>query len=190
MQPPAGFLGIGADAPRRAFPTASPTRRPHSFEGGKLHWIWAPYSIYQNVDLVRHPLRSRITRASPRHPPGLLTRTGIDRSMASKHGSAAMASPRRNVRFRSWGVRKLRSYSPAARLAAALNIVENFLNILYLYLAHAAQSPAAPLVGFASALMTLAKTVLYWVQEWYCGGCAVGHNDFKTLLVYWIIPNG
>lgn len=21
-------------------------------------------------------------------------------------------------------------------------------------------------------------------------GCAVGHNDLKTLIVYWIIPNG
>ncbi|KAJ7444563.1 hypothetical protein B0H11DRAFT_1747176 [Mycena galericulata] len=26
--------------------------RPRSMEGGDLHWIWAPYSIYQNVDLV------------------------------------------------------------------------------------------------------------------------------------------
>ncbi|KAJ7843109.1 hypothetical protein B0H14DRAFT_2779466 [Mycena olivaceomarginata] len=23
--------------------------RPRSMEGGDLHWIWAPYSIYQNV---------------------------------------------------------------------------------------------------------------------------------------------
>lgn len=74
--------------------------------------------------------------------------------------------------------------------AAALNIVENFMNIAYLYLAHVSGSPAAPLVGFASAVMTLSKTVLYWLQEFYCGGCAVGHNDLKTLIVYWIIPNG
>ncbi len=74
--------------------------------------------------------------------------------------------------------------------AAALNIVENFKNIAYLYLAHVAGSPAAPLLGFASAVMTLSKTVLYWLQEFYCGGCAVGHNDLKTLIVYWIIPNG
>jgi len=26
--------------------------RPRSFEGGDLHWLWKPYSIYQNVDLV------------------------------------------------------------------------------------------------------------------------------------------
>lgn len=26
--------------------------RPRSFHGGDLHWIWSPYAIYQNVDLV------------------------------------------------------------------------------------------------------------------------------------------
>ena len=79
---------------------------------------------------------------------------------------------------------------PYALPTAALNIVENFMNIGYLYLAHVAGSPAAPLLGFASAVMTLSKTVLYWLQEYYCGGCAVGHNDLQTLIVYWIIPNG
>ena len=74
--------------------------------------------------------------------------------------------------------------------SAALNIVENFFNIGYLYLAHVAGSPVAPLLGFTSAVMTLSKTVLYWLQEYYCGGCSVGHNDFNTLFVYWIIPNG
>ena len=64
------------------------------------------------------------------------------------------------------------------------------MNIGYLYLAHVAGSPAAPLLGFASAVMTLSKTVLYWLQEYYCGGCAGGHNDLQTLIVYWIIPNG
>ncbi|KIM27823.1 hypothetical protein M408DRAFT_329766 [Serendipita vermifera MAFF 305830] len=26
--------------------------RPRSFHGGDLHWIWKPYSLYQNIDLV------------------------------------------------------------------------------------------------------------------------------------------
>ncbi|OBZ78318.1 hypothetical protein A0H81_02264 [Grifola frondosa] len=71
-----------------------------------------------------------------------------------------------------------------------LNIVENFMNIAYLYLAHVVGTPVAPLVGFASAVMTLSKTVLYWVQEYYCNGCSVGHNSLQVLVVYWIIPNG
>ena len=79
---------------------------------------------------------------------------------------------------------------PFLTCSAALNIVENFFNLGYLYLAHVAGSPVAPLLGFTSAVMTLSKTVLYWLQEYYCGGCAVGHNDLQTLVVYWIIPNG
>ncbi|KAG5642870.1 hypothetical protein DXG03_002015 [Asterophora parasitica] len=38
--------------------------------------------------------------------------------------------------------------------------------------------------------MTLAKTVLYWLQEYYCGYCGIGHNSASDLVFYWIIPNG
>lgn len=53
---------------------------------------------------------------------------------------------------------------------AALNVVETLMNLGYLFLAHIAPTPVAPLLGFASAVMTLSKTVLYWAQEYYCGG--------------------
>ncbi|KAL7284251.1 hypothetical protein PYCCODRAFT_1430122 [Trametes coccinea BRFM310] len=89
-----------------------------------------------------------------------------------------------------YGIRALEQGDGFTNAQSALNIVENFMNIGYLYLAHVTGSPVAPLLGFASAVMTLSKTVLYWLQEYYCGGCAVGHNDLKTLIVYWIIPNG
>lgn len=75
-------------------------------------------------------------------------------------------------------------------LPAFLNLIENFMNIYYLYLAHVQNSPLAPLLGFASVVMTVSKTVLYWLQEYYCGFCSIGHNDFYTIVVYWIIPNG
>lgn len=29
---------------------------PRSMVGGDLHWIWTPYSIYQEVDLVRREI--------------------------------------------------------------------------------------------------------------------------------------
>jgi hypothetical protein len=71
-----------------------------------------------------------------------------------------------------------------------MNVIENSLNIYYLYLAYVAGSPTANFVAFSAALMTLAKTALYWVQEYYCNYCAVGHNSPYVLFVYWIIPNG
>jgi hypothetical protein len=71
-----------------------------------------------------------------------------------------------------------------------MNVIETLLNISYLYLAHIAQWPPAPIVGFVSAAMTLAKTALYWLQEYYCGYCAVGHNSFWNLIILWVVPNG
>lgn len=37
--------------------------------------------------------------------------------------------------------------------------------------------------------MTLAKTLLYVSQEYFCGFCAIGHNTFPGMLSYWILPN-
>lgn len=61
------------------------------------------------------------------------------------------------------------AYSSGCQYSALLNVIENLMNMYYLYLAHYAQSPVAPVLGFASIVMTLSKTVLYWAQEYYCG---------------------
>lgn len=80
--------------------------------------------------------------------------------------------------------------APSHHAVAFLTLVENFMNIGYLWLVHAQGSPAAPLLGFASALMTLSKTALYWLIEYYCGGCSIMHNDLQTLVAYWVLPMG
>ncbi|KAF9237464.1 hypothetical protein BU15DRAFT_63187 [Melanogaster broomeanus] len=72
---------------------------------------------------------------------------------------------------------------------ALLNLIETLTNLSYVYLAHVSGWSAAPVVGFAAATMTFWKTALYWLQEVYCGGCAVGHNTFKDLFVFYIFPN-
>ena len=64
------------------------------------------------------------------------------------------------------------------------------MNISYVYLAHVSEWPGAPLIGFGAALMTVAKTVLYWLQEYFCNFCAIGHNTLSDLLLLWILPNG
>ncbi|KAI0298967.1 hypothetical protein B0F90DRAFT_1729648 [Multifurca ochricompacta] len=89
-----------------------------------------------------------------------------------------------------YGIKALQDNNGFTNAQSLLNLIETALNVFYLYLAHVTKYPAASIVGFASIVMTLSKTVLYWSQEYYCGFCAVGHNDFKTLFLYWIIPNG
>lgn len=48
----------------------------------------------------------------------------------------------------------------------------------------------AVLVCFASAVMTVSKTVLYWANEAFSGFASIGHNDWSRLFWLWIIPNG
>ncbi|KAL1746135.1 hypothetical protein HDZ31DRAFT_34816 [Schizophyllum fasciatum] len=103
-----------------------------------------------------------------------------------------------------YGVRALEEGDGFPNAQAFLNILETLLSFVYLYLAHVAPSsrgspsssasptrgsPAAPLIGFAAALTTLWKTVLYWAQEVFCSGrgCTVAHNNWLDLLVYWIL---
>ncbi|EJU05867.1 hypothetical protein DACRYDRAFT_93032 [Dacryopinax primogenitus] len=73
---------------------------------------------------------------------------------------------------------------------ALLNLVENFINLTYLYSAHIAKSPVAPVIGFTGVVMTFSKTVLYWAQEYYCGYCKIGHNTISDITTLWVIPNG
>ncbi|KAL6300317.1 hypothetical protein BKA93DRAFT_819479 [Sparassis latifolia] len=89
-----------------------------------------------------------------------------------------------------YGVRAWEEHDGFPNAQSLLNIVENLLNITYLYLAHVSGTPVATLVGFASVVMTLSKTLLYWLQEYYCGWCSIGHNNLKDLIVLWVIPNG
>lgn len=94
-----------------------------------------------------------------------------------------------NVDF-VYGIKALEENSGFTNAQSFLNIVETLMNLAYVYLAHVSGWSPAPLIGFAAATMTLSKTVLYWLQEYYCGFCAIGHNTMSDLVVYWIIPNG
>jgi hypothetical protein len=89
-----------------------------------------------------------------------------------------------------YGVKALQEHSGFPNAQSILNLIETALNVFYVYLAHVVKYPAASVVGFASVAMTLSKTSLYWLQEYYCNLCDIGHNDLKTLVIYWIIPNG
>ncbi|KAI3336633.1 hypothetical protein HD806DRAFT_528228 [Xylariaceae sp. AK1471] len=84
-----------------------------------------------------------------------------------------------------------------------LNVIETFMYAYYawVYYQNAVSvggkkvvlgRPAATavLVAFSAAVMTLSKTLLYWLCEYYSGFDNIGHNAAKDLLFLWIIPNG
>ncbi|WWC92622.1 uroporphyrinogen-III C-methyltransferase [Kwoniella dendrophila CBS 6074] len=84
---------------------------------------------------------------------------------------------------------------------ALMNVIEVILALEYLYLRHTSprtsnktSNPAhsyhahAPLVGFAGALMTASKTALYFLQEYFCQWCMVGHNTRFTFWTFtWLL---
>ncbi|ORY34621.1 hypothetical protein BCR39DRAFT_513648 [Naematelia encephala] len=86
---------------------------------------------------------------------------------------------------------------------ALLNVIEVILNLEYLYLRHTSphrqqtinkdRRPRyhayAPIVGFSGALMTLSKTALYFLQEYFCDWCMVGHNTRFKFWTIWVASN-
>lgn len=70
-----------------------------------------------------------------------------------------------------------------------MNGIETLLNFTYLGLLKSGHVSVgqANLVGFSAALMTLSKTVLYWLIEPFSGYQHIGHNSLRDLIVLWIV---
>ncbi|KAK0631057.1 hypothetical protein B0T17DRAFT_529979 [Bombardia bombarda] len=132
--------------------------------GGSLHWpLWVPYALYGEVD----------------HMYG----------------------------FKQWNAGN--GFTSAQGF---LNAVETLMYLAYvgLWYRHGQVLPAgaaagqraqeravagragalAVVVGYSAAVMTLSKTVLYWMNEYFSGFDNIGHNDLFRLVFCFIIPNG
>ncbi|RDA82581.1 hypothetical protein CP532_0913 [Ophiocordyceps camponoti-leonardi (nom. inval.)] len=146
----ATLFWMAVSLPLVAWDTIYVLGRPHTMEGGALHWpLWVPYKLYGEVDYIY-----------------------------------------------GWKAFNARNGFTAAQ--GMLNLVESAMYLLYLGLFFRSPSrrldgrPAAVavLVGFSAAVMTLSKTVLYWMNEYYSGFDNIGHNTLLDLTFLWIIPNG
>ncbi|KAI7866061.1 hypothetical protein BDF14DRAFT_1818162 [Spinellus fusiger] len=79
---------------------------------------------------------------------------------------------------------------------AFMNLVECYLNLLYIWKlrcnknANDTTIAQASLIGFSGALLTLSKTVLYWLVEAFSGMAHTGHNSATNFVGLWMIPNG
>jgi len=139
--------------------------------GGKFHWpLWVPYDLYGKVDYI-------------------------------------------------YGWKAYNEHNGFTAAQTLLNVVETAMNFYYLYITYAygkqraghgrgAPKPTtvgflgqqraiegregvvALLVGYTAAVMTVSKTVLYGMNEYYSGFENIGHNSFRDLVFLWIIPNG
>ncbi|PFH56979.1 hypothetical protein XA68_15678 [Ophiocordyceps unilateralis] len=146
----ATLFWMAVSLPLVAWDTVYVLGRPHTMEGGALHWpLWVPYKLYGEVDHIY-----------------------------------------------GWKAFNARNGFTAAQ--GLLNLVETAMYLFYLGIFVGSPSrrltgrPAAVavLVGFSAAVMTLSKTLLYWMNEYYSGFDNIGHNPLLDLVYLWIIPNG
>lgn len=84
----------------------------------------------------------------------------------------------------------------------SLNVIETLMYLVYLGIWYRAAGwgegrskrvagragALAVLVGFSAALMTVSKTLLYWLNEAFSGFDNIGHNTPFDLVLLWIIP--
>jgi hypothetical protein len=70
-----------------------------------------------------------------------------------------------------------------------MNIAESFINLFYVYLATNPEINLgfANLIGFSGAVMTLSKTVLYWLNDACSGWSHTKHNDLQSMVLLWIV---
>ncbi|KIV89345.1 hypothetical protein PV10_08920 [Exophiala mesophila] len=142
--------------------------RPHTMPGGRLHYpVWKPYALYGTVDYI-------------------------------------------------YGWPAWNSHNGFTAAQGALNAVETSMYIYYLVvifqtsakglytfsdfhtLVHGSRhtrlrAPGvakAVIILFSATIMTLSKTVLYWLNEYYSGFANIGHNSAWNLGWLWILPNG
>ncbi|KAI1097283.1 hypothetical protein F4804DRAFT_328052 [Jackrogersella minutella] len=104
-----------------------------------------------------------------------------------------------------YGWKSFEAHNGFTSAQGALNSVETAMYFVYLYIYFTSGAavkgratkvlsgrPAAVavLTAFSAAVMTLSKTVLYWLQEYFSGFDNIGHNSLQDLILMWIIPNG
>ncbi|GME54129.1 hypothetical protein GTA08_BOTSDO03529 [Neofusicoccum parvum] len=147
--------------------------RPASMPGGALHWpLWQPYALYGTVDHVYgFPAWER--------GDGFGAAQGTLNAVETAMYLAYLA-----VVYRSGVQRNTVQGAGAPDRAVVGGAVAGARVVVGRVAAQAV------LLAFAASVMTLSKTVLYWLNEYWSGFENIGHNDLMSLVFLWIIPNG
>ncbi|KAI4954496.1 hypothetical protein J4E91_002209 [Alternaria rosae] len=142
--------------------------RPHTMAGGALQWpIWKPYEIYASIDHVYGW-------------PGWENHDGFG-------GAQAMLNA---VELVLYGLYAMIIYNHGVPTTAGTGLqlsegVGKFLSGGRKV--RGKNGNRALVIGFAAAVMTVSKTVLYYFNEYFSGFANVRHNDWATLLVFYLV---
>ncbi|RMZ87602.1 hypothetical protein DV736_g5174, partial [Chaetothyriales sp. CBS 134916] len=144
--------------------------RPHSMPGGKFHSpVWIPYGLYAAVDyLYGFPAWNNgvgFTAAQ--------TMLNVIETLMYCYYLYILA-----VRGKGTGwIAKLWTQKFSTTTGTAVTVKGQGVAF-------------AVLVAYAAAVMTVSKTALYWLNEYFSNFENIGHNSVSTLFWLWIVPNG
>ncbi|KAF2476969.1 uncharacterized protein BDR25DRAFT_42610 [Lindgomyces ingoldianus] len=145
--------------------------RPHTMAGGILQWpIWKPYEIYASIDYVYGW-------------PGWEGNDGFGGAQGAINAIEAVLYGLYIMIIFNHGV-------PAAG-GRGLQVGQGVRGWLAGGMrVEGKTGNRALLIGFSAALMTLSKTVLYYLNEYFSGFENTKHNDWPTLILFYGIMNG
>ncbi|PYH88671.1 hypothetical protein BO71DRAFT_364974 [Aspergillus ellipticus CBS 707.79] len=147
--------------------------RPHSMPGNKLHSpIWTPYALYGTIDYLygwpafnaRNGFTAAQTVLNLFETAAYIYYLVIVYTHGVSAGSAGRGQRKTKKGF-MWLLKESKVVSGRTGATALL-------------------------IAYSASVMTLGKTILYWLNEVFSGFDNIGHNDPLTLIFYWIIPNG
>lgn len=128
--------------------------------GGWAHWpVWAPYELYGNVDHMYGPKQWNLGNGFT----------------AAQGCLNVVETVLYLVYFGVWY-----KNAAGAGLAAGSSWRERRVS--------GRAGALAVVIGFAAAVMTVSKTLLYWLNESFSGFDNIGHNKPWDLVLLWIIP--
>lgn len=157
-----GWLFISL--PLVAWDTGYVLGRPHTMPGGWAHIpLWQPYDLYGRIDRV-YGFKAWEAKNGFTGGQSFMNLVEMTLYMAYLSLWYLYATPDQRLRHVSSGTGNGRRVL-RGRMAAA-----------------------AVLICFSAAVMTLSKTVLYWMCEYFSFFDNIGHNDLKNLVFLWIIP--
>jgi hypothetical protein len=104
----------------------------------------------------------------------------------------------------TYGWKAFHAHTGFTAAQGSLNVIETtmYLTYAWIYLTRAGPAAGRPnalsgrtaavavLIAFSAAVMTVSKTVLYWLNEYFSEFDNIGHNSVRDLTILWIIPNG
>lgn len=145
--------------------------RPHTMAGGRLQWpIWKPYEIYAAIDYVYGQ-------------PGWDNMDGFGGGQGAVNAIEAVL----------YGLYLMLAYNHGilAEGGSGVQIGEGVKGWLSGGVKIKGRvGNKALVIGFVASVMTLSKTVLYYLVEYYSGFKNTAHNDWATLFLFYGVMNG